>query len=105
DGDYVFVAGTTGYDYSTMTIARDVVAQAEQCFQNIQHALASAGSSLNDIVRVRYLFVAADDFARCAPVLRRYPGDVRPAATVQLTQLLDEKMLLEIEVTARVSGR
>lgn len=99
-GDWVFVSGTTGFDYATMTISDDVAVQAEQCFQNIAAALAQAGASLNDVVRVTYLLPNAQDFAACAPVLRRHLGEVRPAATMQCVGLLDARMKIEIEVTA-----
>lgn len=100
DGNYVFVSGTTGYDYETMTIAADVVEQAEQCMKNIGHALEAAGSSMQEIVRIRYIFPERKDFSPCWPVLQRYLGEVRPAATMIVAGLLDEKMKIEIEVTA-----
>jgi enamine deaminase RidA (YjgF/YER057c/UK114 family) len=100
-GKDVFVSGTTGYDYATMTISDDVVTQTEQCFENIKQALTEAGCDLNDVVRIHYLLPNKDDFARCAPVLRKYLGDSRPAATMMVVGLLDEKMKIEIEVTAR----
>ena len=99
-GDWVFVSGTTGFDYATMTISDDVAVQAEQCFQNIAAALAQAGASLNDVVRVTYLLPNAQDFDACAPVLGRHLGEVRPAATMQCVGLLDARMKIEIEVTA-----
>lgn len=99
-GDWVFVSGTTGFDYATMTIADDVAAQTEQCLQNIQAALAQAGASLRDVVRVMYVLPDAQQFRDCWPVLRRYFGDVRPAATMISAQLLDPRMRIEIEVTA-----
>jgi enamine deaminase RidA (YjgF/YER057c/UK114 family) len=99
-GDWVFVSGTTGFDYATMTISDDVVVQAEQCFQNIAAALAQAGASLNDVVRVSYLLPNRDDFAPCWPVLRKHLGEVRPAATMMVVGLLDPRMKIEIEVTA-----
>ena len=101
DGDYVFVSGTTGYDYSDMSISEDVVEQAEQCFRNIQAALAEAGCSMQNLVRIRYIFADKNEFEPCWPVLNKYLGSVRPAATVFEAGLLDEKMKLEIEVTAR----
>ncbi len=103
DGDWVFVSGTTGFDYATMTIADGVVAQAEQCLSNIEAALAEAGATLDDVVRVRYLLPDRDDFEPCWPVLRRYFGDVRPAATMMQCGLSDPRMRIEIEVTARRS--
>jgi enamine deaminase RidA (YjgF/YER057c/UK114 family) len=101
DGDWVFVSGTTGFDYASMTIADDVVAQTEQCLRNIQAALAEAGATLADIVRVHYIVPNAADFPQCWPTLRQYLGDVRPAATMIAAGLADPRMRIEIEVTAR----
>jgi len=101
DGDWVFVSGTTGFDYGTMTISPDVCEQAEQTMRNIGQALAEAGSSFTDIVRVRYILPDATDFEPCWPVLRRYFGEVRPAATMIAARLSDPRMKIEIEVTAR----
>jgi formimidoylglutamate deiminase len=103
DGDWVHVSGTTGFDYTTMTIADDVAAQAEQALANVAAALAEAGCSFADVVRVRYLLPHADDFEACWPALRRAFGDVRPAATMQECGLTDPRMRFEIEVTARRS--
>lgn len=102
DGDYVFVSGTTGYNYDTMTISDNAVEQADQCFKNIEKALIEAGSSLEQIVRVHYIYPDKSDFEPCWPVFQKYLGDVRPAATVFVAGLLDDDMKLEIEVTARV---
>ena len=102
--NWVFVSGTTGFDYETMTIADDVVAQADQCFRNIERALAEAGSSLEDVVRVRYIVPAGKDFEPCWPVLKRYLGDIRPAATMMVAGLADPRMKIEIEVTATISS-
>jgi enamine deaminase RidA (YjgF/YER057c/UK114 family) len=99
-GDWVFVAGTTGFDYSKMTIVEDVVGQAEQCLKNIDAALREAGATLGDVVRVRYLLPKAADFEPCWPVLRKYFGEVRPAATMMECGLADPRMKIEIEVTA-----
>ena len=99
-GDWVFVSGTTGFDYSRMTIEDDVVAQAEQCFKNIEAALQQAGSSLLDVVRVTYVLPNGADFEPCWPVLRQYFGEVRPAAMMVCAGLLDPRMKIEIEVTA-----
>jgi len=101
DGDWVFVSGTTGFDYATMTIAGDVVAQAEQCLQNIDAALKQAGAGFADIVRVVYVLPDAADFEPCWPVLRRWFGDVRPAAMMISAGLADPRMKIEIEVTAK----
>ena len=104
DGDYVFVSGTTGYDYQTMSISSSPLEQAEQCFKNIEHALLEAGSSLNDVVRVHYIFPDKSDFEPCWPIFEKYLGVAKPAATMFVAGLLDEAMKLEIEVTARLSA-
>ena len=101
DGDWIFVSGTTGFDYARMTISEDVVEQAEQCLRNIQTALEQAGSSLRDVVRVHYILPNLSDFEPCWPVLRKYFGEVRPAATAIVAGLVDPRMKIEIEVTAR----
>jgi enamine deaminase RidA (YjgF/YER057c/UK114 family) len=99
-GPWVFVSGTTGFDYSTMTIADGVVEQTEQCLKNIEAALAQAGSGLADVVRVTYVLPDASEFEACWPVLRRYFGEVRPAAMMISAGLADPRMKIEIEVTA-----
>jgi len=101
DGDWVFVSGTTGFDYATMTIADDVVEQAEQCLRNIESALGQAGAEMRDVVRVTYILPDAAEFPRCWPVLRRWFGEIRPAATMISAGLADARMRIEIEVTAR----
>lgn len=102
-GDWVFVSGTTGFDYVTMTIADDLVAQTEQCLQNIMAALAQANAGLKDVVRVNYVLPAGNDFSRCWPTLRKYFGEVRPAAMMICAGLADPRMRIEIEVTARLA--
>jgi len=102
DGDWVFVSGTTGFDYATMTIADDVVAQAEQCLKNIDSALREAGASMADVVRVTYVLPDAAEFPACWPVLRRWFGAVRPAAMMISAGLADPRMRIEIEATARL---
>jgi len=99
-GSWVFVSGTTGFDYSTMTIADGVVAQCEQCLKNIASALAEAGSGLADVVRVTYVLPQASDFEACWPVLRRHFDQVRPAAMMMSAGLADPRIKIEIEVTA-----
>jgi enamine deaminase RidA (YjgF/YER057c/UK114 family) len=101
DGDWVFVSGTTGFDYESMTISDDVVMQAEQCLRNVGSALNEAGSGLADVVRVRYILPRAEDFELCWPLLRQHFGEVRPAATMISAGLSDPRMKIEIEVTAR----
>ncbi|MCL7754925.1 RidA family protein [Polaribacter sp. Z022] len=100
EGDWVFVSGTTGFNYETMTIEDDVAAQTEQCFKNIKGVLEQAGSSIDKIVRVTYILPKASDFELCWPVLKKYLGEVRPAATMFSAGLFDEKMKIEIQVTA-----
>ena len=105
DGEWIFVSGTTGFDYVTMTLADGVVAQAEQCLKNIEAALAEADSTMADVVRVTYILPDATEFASCWPVLRRYFGEVRPAATMIAAGLADPRMKIEIEATARTQRR
>ncbi len=101
DGDWIFVSGTTGFDYSTMSLVDDVVAQTEKTLQNIDAALREAGSSLADVVRVTYILPDPEEFPKCWPVLRKYFGAVRPAATMISAGLVDKRLRIEIEVTAR----
>ncbi|MGE0332382.1 MAG: RidA family protein [Ramlibacter sp.] len=101
DGDWVFVSGTTGFDYSNMTIAGGIVEQTEQCLKNIEAALAQAGAGLKDVVRVTYVVPKGDEFPQCWPVLRKYFGEIRPAAMMISAGLADPRMRIEIEVTAR----
>jgi len=104
DGDYVFVSGTTGYDYAAMTISDDVTEQAEQCFRNIERVLAEAGSSMANIVRITYILPDRDDFEPCWPVLNQWLGSVRPAATMFEARLMNDSMKIEIQVTARLNA-
>jgi enamine deaminase RidA (YjgF/YER057c/UK114 family) len=99
-GPWVFMSGTTGFDYKSMTIADNVVEQAEQCFRNVAGVLELAGVSFADVVRITYLVTRREDFEPIWPVLQRYLGEVRPACTVIVAQLLDPRMLIEVEVTA-----
>ncbi|ABQ33582.1 MAG: RidA family protein [Bradyrhizobium sp.] len=102
DGDFAFVAGTTGYDYSTMTMPADVTSQSRNCFKTIAAALQEAGFEMADIVRATYYLTDVNDadahFAVCGEVL----GDIRPAATmVVVAALLKPEMKVEIEITAK----
>jgi enamine deaminase RidA (YjgF/YER057c/UK114 family) len=97
---WIFVSGTTGFNYSNMTISTDVVEQTEQCLKNISKALVEAGSSLEDVVKVSYILPIASDFKKCWPTLKKYFGTIRPAATMISAGLADERMKIEIEVTA-----
>ncbi len=101
DGDWMFVSGTTGFNYADMTISNDVAAQADQCFRNIESALEKGGFDLKDIVRVHYLLPDARDFELCWPAMQKYLGDIRPAATMFVAGLADPRMKIEIEVTAK----
>ncbi len=103
-GDWVFVSGTTGFDYATMTIAPDIETQTEQCLRNIESALAQAGATLRDLVRVTYVLPDAGEFPKTWPVLRRHLGEVRPAAMMISAGLADPRMRIEIEATA-LKGR
>jgi enamine deaminase RidA (YjgF/YER057c/UK114 family) len=105
DGDTVYVAGTTGFDYSTMTIDADPVAQTHQCFRNVAWALSQAGCTLDDVVRVHYFLMDGGLFERVAPVFGQYFATARPAATAIVCGLVDPRMQIEIEVTARRRGR
>jgi len=105
DGDWVFVSGTTGFDYADMAISDDVALQAEQALANIGMALTEAGAAFTDVVRVRYILPDAADFPACWPALRAVFGDIRPAATMIQAGLADPRMKIEIEVTARLKDR
>lgn len=102
DGDWIFMSGTTGFDYATMTIPEGIAAQTEQCLRNIEAALAEAGASMKDVVRVLYILPHGEEFPQCWPALRKYFGDVRPASTMIAAGLVDPRMRIEIEVTARL---
>ena|SRR6185295_2986748 len=105
DGDWVFVSGTTGFDYGSMTIQDDAVAQCEQALKNIATALGQANSGFADVVRVHYLMTSAADFERCWPAMGKAFGEVRPAATMMVVGLADPRMKIEIEVTALRRGK
>ncbi len=98
DGDWIFVSGTTGYDYETMEISSDPY---EQTLKNIAWALDQAGAGFADVVRVHYILPNAEDFEACWPALKQAFGDSRPAATMFSAGLIDPAMKIEIEVTAR----
>lgn len=98
-GDWIFVSGTTGYDYSTMQISENLVEQTKQCFENIKSVLAKADANLSDIVRVTYMLTNKDDFEKTWPTIRAYLGDIRPASTMIECGLANDAMKIEIEVT------
>ena len=98
-GEWVFVSGTTGFDYATMEISSDVV---EQALDNIAAALVKASCSLDDVMRVTYILVDEKDFERIVPVISRRFTTARPAATAIVAKLVDPRIRVEIEVTARL---
>lgn len=104
DGDHVWVSGTTGYDYETMTIRPGVVEQADQAFRNIAKALEQAGCTLDDVVRALFIVPNRADWEPCWPVVKRYFGTARPASTLIHAGLQTDAMRIEIEVTARKRG-
>ncbi len=101
DGDWVFVSGTSGFDYTSMTVSADASEQTHQCFRNIASALAQADASLDDVVRVTYLLSEASLFAELAPIFGQYLGTASPACTAMVVGMIDTRMKIEIEVTVR----
>ena len=104
DGEFVFVSGTTGFDYAAMSISDDVAVQTEQCFANIRAALATADAALEDVVRVQIFVGSADDFKIVAPIVGKHFADIRPANTTLVTGFVDPRIKIEIEVTAKKRG-
>jgi enamine deaminase RidA (YjgF/YER057c/UK114 family) len=100
DGEWIFVSGTTGYDYTKMIMPEGLLEQTEQAIANIESALAQAGASLRDVVRVTYILPNGAEFPQCWPLLRKHFGEIRPASTMISAGLADPKMRIEIEVTA-----
>ncbi len=101
DGDWIFVSGTTGFDYAAGSISDDVAEQTEQCFRNIRDALANCGVHMADMVRIRVFIASKDDFEVIAPIVGKWCADARPANTTVVSALVDDRMKIEIEVTAR----
>ncbi len=101
EGDWVFVSGTTGFDYGSMSISEDVVEQVHQTFRNIEAALRQAGASLADVVRANYIVPDIADWPSITPILGQYFGEIRPASTAIVAGLVDPRMKIEIEVTAK----
>ncbi|WP_039017488.1 RidA family protein [Halocynthiibacter namhaensis] len=99
---WAFVSGTTGMDYATMTLPDSVEAQCQNTIDNIANALTQAGTSLDHVVRVRYILPNATDFEPCWPILRAAFAIAKPAATMYVAGLIDPRMKIEIEVTARM---
>ncbi|PRC93341.1 RidA family protein [Solimicrobium silvestre] len=98
----VHVSGTTGFNYDAMTIDADLIDQTHQIFKNIEAALKQAGAGLDDVVRVHYLITDASYFEQVAPIFGQYFVNARPAATAMVVGLIDPRMKIEIEVTARL---
>ena len=98
--EWVFVAGTTGFDYATMTVSDDLAEQTRKALENIAAALREAGATFEDVVRVTYVLPDPDRFPECWPVLREAFGESRPAAMMISAGLADPRMLIEIEATA-----
>ena len=101
---WVFVSGTTGYDYATMILPDGVEDQCRNTLSNIAAALAQAGCTLNDVVRVTYILPDRADFPKLWPQTSAAFGLARPAATMIEARLMEDAMRIEIEVTARVPG-
>ncbi|KAK4091042.1 hypothetical protein Purlil1_4622 [Purpureocillium lilacinum] len=99
--DWIVVSGTTGYNYQTGEISDDVAEQAQQILVNVDAALREAGASMADVVRVRYILPDRREFPKTWPVLKKWFGEVRPAATMVESGLMKEEMKIEIEVTAK----
>ena len=105
DGKWVFVSGTTGFNYANMTISDDIVEQTEQCLKNIAAALKQANASMNDVVKATYVLTDASEFEKCFPALKKYFGKVRPAVIMFAAGLADPRIKIEIQVTARKSTK
>jgi enamine deaminase RidA (YjgF/YER057c/UK114 family) len=101
---WVFVAGTTGYDYASMTMPEDIADQTTNALATIAKALADAGSGLEHVVRVNYIVPNADEWPDCWPITSAAFAQARPAATMISARLQNPEMKIEIEVTARVSA-
>jgi enamine deaminase RidA (YjgF/YER057c/UK114 family) len=101
EGDWIFVSGTTGFDYTTMEISEDVAVQADQTFRNIRSAMEKAGFGLEHVVRIHYILPDVKDFPACFVAFQKYLGEVRPAATMFVAGLVDPRMKIEIEVTGK----
>lgn len=100
DGNWIFISGTSGFDYEKMTISEDIISQTEQCLKNIISTLKQAESKIQDVVRVTYILPDSSEFESCWPILKKYFGEIRPAATMFSAGLVDSRMKIEIQVTA-----
>jgi len=102
DPPYVFVSGTTGFDPETLQFPEGVEAQCENCFATIDRALAQAGASMDDLVRIRVYVASRAEFERIKPIIKKHCDRARPANTTVLAELVEPYMRVEIEVTARL---
>lgn len=101
DGDWIFVSGTTGYDYATMSMPEDVEAQTRNALATVAAALKEAGGSMTDVVRARYYVTDGAYVDAVFGELGKVFGEIRPAATMLVCGLAKPEMLVEIEVTAK----
>lgn len=99
-GDWCFVAGTTGYDYATMTMPEDAGAQAANCLATIRRALEEAGFEMADVVRMHFYVTDPAHMEAAAPALQAALGEVRPPSTAVVCNLIAPEMKIEIEATA-----
>ena len=99
---WVFVSGTTGYDYATMTMPDSIQVQCRNTLQTIENALKEAGASLDDVVRVRYIVPNPQEWPECWSITSAAFANARPAATMISAALQEPEMKIEIEVTARL---
>lgn len=104
DGSTIYVSGTTGYDYETMVMPEDAGQQARNALRTIAHALDQAGSSIKDVVRVRYYITDMAHYDALVEVAGEVFRDIRPAATMLVCGLTRPEMKLEIEVTAHLGA-
>jgi len=100
DGDWAFVAGTTGYDPDSRVLPESAADQARNALALIARTLEDAGFSMADVVRATYYFTDASYWDEVGPVLGETFGEIRPAATALVIGLIKPEMKVEIEVTA-----
>jgi len=98
--NWVFISGTTGYNYETMLLGKTIEEQTEQCFVNIEKTLSDAGAKLSDIVRITYILPDVKEFEKCWPILNKYLKNIKPAATMFSASLMIAEMKIEIQITA-----
>ncbi len=99
-GDWVFVSGTTGYNYNKMIMPESLSEQIHNCFKTISETLVQANSSLDEVVRVNYILSERAYSDEAFKIFGQYFGDIRPAAMLLIAGMLTDEMKVEIEVTA-----